>query len=511
MRQQAAREARERASQRKEEERRRKADERKREETRVHQQYESAKRQTDVVAQRVTELTGILSAALSKPVGPLDFEALKNKPSVPTLDLGSDARPTAPPRWEQFAPEPPSVASRMFGGRARYEREKAIAEKSFEAALERHREDETRRQRRVVEARKKHAEQAQVARKRVAAQHQSIDDLRRKVHEKDRRAVSKYFQLILDRIEDPSGLPKKRRAAYVPESELLVIEWELPSTAVIPTEKEFAYIKSRDVIEVRKNRPSAEIRKIYNDMAAQIALRTLHTIFHADPASLVSTIVFNGVVEAIDPVTGHEIRPELITLRATREQFEQVKLQGVKPVECVQKFFGAEVSEHPDELVAVAPILSFDMADPRIVDPIDVISDIDKRPNLLELSSKEFESFVQNLFARMGFDTKQFKASGDGGIDCIAYDPTPITGGKFVIQVKLYTRTVPPTHVRDLYGVVLDEGATKGILITTDGFGPGSYNFANNKPLQLIDGTGLLHLCQQHNIPARILKPRRKK
>ena len=95
MRQQAAREARERASQRKEEERRRKADERKREETRVHQQYESAKRQTDVVAQRVTELTGILSAALSKPVGPLDFEALKNKPSVPTLDLGSDARPTA--------------------------------------------------------------------------------------------------------------------------------------------------------------------------------------------------------------------------------------------------------------------------------------------------------------------------------------------------------------------------------------------------------------------------------
>jgi restriction system protein len=35
-------------------------------------------------------------------------------------------------------------------------------------------------------------------------------------------------------------------------------------------------------------------------------------------------------------------------------------------------------------------------------------------------------------------------------------------------------------------------------------FGPSSYEFANGKPLQLIDGSGLLALCQEHNIPARI-------
>lgn len=510
VRQQAAREARERESQRKEEERRRKAAERQRQDDYVRQQHESAKRETDAVEQRVTKLTGILSGALAKQVGPLNFETLKVKRSLPKLDLGPDAQPTAPPQWGQFAPDAPGAVSRIFGGQARYEREKAISEQSFEAALDRHRQDETARQHRVVEARAKHAKQVEAAKKSVAAQHQSIEDLRCQVNKKDRHAVSRYFQLVLDRIEDPSGLPRTRRAAYVPESELLAIEWELPSTEVVPTEKEFAYVKSRDVIDVRKSRPLSEVRKIYNDMAAQIALRALHVLFSADPASLVTTIVFNGVVEAIDPVTGHDIRPELITMRATREQFDQVKLRGVDPVKCVQKYFGAEVSEHPDELTAVAPILSFNMADPRIVDPIDVISDIDKRPNLLELTPKEFEAFVQNLFTRMGFDTKQFKASGDGGIDCIAYDPTPITGGKYVIQVKLYTKTVAPTHVRDLYGVVLDEGATKGILITTSGFGPTSQNFANNKPLQLIDGTGLLYLCQEHNIAARILNTRRK-
>ena len=49
------------------------------------------------------------------------------------------------------------------------------------------------------------------------------------------------------------------------------------------------------------------------------------------------------------------------------------------------------------------------------------------------------------------------------------------------------------------------EGATKGIMITTSGYGPDSYRFAGGKPLNLIDGSGLLALCQEHNIPARIL------
>ena len=95
--------------------------------------------------------------------------------------------------------------------------------------------------------------------------------------------------------------------------------------------------------------------------------------------------------------------------------------------------------------------------------------------------------------------------SGDGGIDCVAYDPHPITGGKFIVQAKLYTRTVQPTHVRDLWGTVQHEGATKGIMITTSGYGPDSYKFAGGKPLNLIDGSGLLSLCQQNAIPARIL------
>ena len=49
------------------------------------------------------------------------------------------------------------------------------------------------------------------------------------------------------------------------------------------------------------------------------------------------------------------------------------------------------------------------------------------------------------------------------------------------------------------------EGATHGIMITTSGYGPGSVEFANGKPLQLIDGHGLISICQEQGIPARIL------
>ncbi len=220
---------------------------------------------------------------------------------------------------------------------------------------------------------------------------------------------------------------------------------------------------------------------------------------------MADTVVFNGMLKAVDPVTGQDIEPCLITLRATREQFAPLVIERLDPVKTVREHFAADVSPHPDELQPVNPVMQFKMADPRVIDPVDIISGLDARPNLMELTAKQFEHFIQNLFAKMSFDTQVFKADGDGGVDCVAYDPTPIRGGKYVIQVKLYNKTVRPTAVRDLYGTMQHEGAKSGILITTSGFGSSSYEFANGKPLQLIDGTGLLAICREHGIPARIV------
>ena len=125
-----------------------------------------------------------------------------------------------------------------------------------------------------------------------------------------------------------------------------------------------------------------------------------------------------------------------------------------------------------------------------------------------KLSPNEFEALVQNLFASMGLDTKQTRASRDGGVDAIAFDPRPIIGGKIVIQAKRYKNVVGVSAVRDLFGTLQNEGGSKGILVTTSGYGKASFEFAKNKPLELIDGSGLLFLLKEHaGIDARIVIP----
>ena len=117
-------------------------------------------------------------------------------------------------------------------------------------------------------------------------------------------------------------------------------------------------------------------------------------------------------------------------------------------------------------------------------------------------------AITQNLFTRMGLEARQTRASRDGGVDCVAYDTRPILGGKVVIQAKRYKNTVGVSAVRDLYGTLQNEGASKGILVTTSGYGAASFEFAQNKPIELIEGANLLYLLVTHaGIKARIEAP----
>ena len=93
-------------------------------------------------------------------------------------------------------------------------------------------------------------------------------------------------------------------------------------------------------------------------------------------------------------------------------------------------------------------------------------------------------------------------------MDCVAWDLRPIIGGKVVIQAKRYKNTVGVSAVRDLYGTMQNEGASKGILITTSGYGKSSFEFASGKPLELLSGSNLLFLLAEHaGIDARIEPP----
>ena len=99
---------------------------------------------------------------------------------------------------------------------------------------------------------------------------------------------------------------------------------------------------------------------------------------------------------------------------------------------------------------------------------------------------------------------KVTQASRDQGVDAVVFDPDPLRGGKIVIQAKRYTNIVDVSAVRDLYGAVINEGAVKGILVTTSHFGPDSYLFAKGKPITLLNGNELLGLLEEHGYKFRI-------
>lgn len=319
-------------------------------------------------------------------------------------------------------------------------------------------------------------------------------------------AVVEYCTLVLANSYYPESFPRHVKIGYVPESKQLVVEYDLPTLDIVPLVSGYKYVKTRDEI-VETSRPAAQRKAIYASVLAQMALRTIHELLEADRAQHIDTIVYNGYVNSIDKATGQPKRPCLITVRTTRDVFVGIDLQHVDPAVCL-KSLSASVSPSPSELAPVRPVVEFNMVDSRFIEESDILSDLDQRPNLMELTPVEFESLIANLFSKMGLETKLTQSSRDGGVDCVAFNMDPIFGGKFVIQAKRYKNVVGVSAVRDLFGTMQNEGASKGILVTTSHYGKSAFEFANNKPIELIEGGHLLHLLKDHTgLEAKILAP----
>ncbi len=87
------------------------------------------------------------------------------------------------------------------------------------------------------------------------------------------------------------------------------------------------------------------------------------------------------------------------------------------------------------------------------------------------LTSRQFEEMVAELFNGFGFEVELTKATRDGGRDVVAVGGD-IAEVKYVIECKRYTRkrAVGVNVIREIHGVAMDEGATKGIVATTSRF-----------------------------------------
>jgi restriction system protein len=427
-----------------------------------------------------------------------DLEALRTPFSIDAFDPGDLATPKSAPEPNAFKVRPLGLRKLLRSAQERHAIEVAAAQRRYQQAVSEHDQMESKRRSDLA-----HAEHEYRVRMAEAARRNSAYSVA--LESGDPASIIDYFERVLKAAYFKDLLPGFR-LAYVADSKQLVIERDFPPVSTIPDVKSNRFIKTKDQI-TQTARPAAQIKSLYAGLVAQLSLLTMHQLFAADVDGHIESLVFNGFLDTVDRSTGKHIRPCLVTVRTTRTAFEELDLAHVDPTLCL-KHLGANISRSPTELLPVRPIIEFNMVDKRFISEKDVLSELDVRPNLMELSPGDFENLITNLFSKMGLETRQTLPSRDGGVDCVAYDTRPVLGGKVVIQAKRYKGTVGVSAVRDLFGTVHNEGASKGILVTTSGYGRASFEFANGKPLELLNGSELLYLLQEHaGISARIEPP----
>jgi len=323
---------------------------------------------------------------------------------------------------------------------------------------------------------------------------------------KDFSAITDYCEMVLTSSEYPDYFPQEWDIDYQEETKILIIDYSLPALDSLPTVKTIKYVISRDEFTESKL-SSAALNKLYDSILYQIALRTIHELYEADVVNALDSIVFNGWVESIDKATGHNVNACIMSLQASKDEFLAINLEKVDPKASFKQLKGVGSSKLYG-LSPVAPIANIDKEDRRFVSAYEVVGGVNEADNLAAMDWQDFENLIREIFEKefisSGGEVKITQASRDGGVDAIAFDPDPIRGGKIVIQAKRYTNVVGVSAVRDLFGTTVNEGATKGILVTTANYGPDAYEFAKGKPLTLLNGGNLLHLLAKHGHKAKI-------
>ena len=106
-----------------------------------------------------------------------------------------------------------------------------------------------------------------------------------------------------------------------------------------------------------------------------------------------------------------------------------------------------------------------------------------------DLSWRKFEVLVAEAYRRQGYNVTENQTVGaDGGVDVRLEK----NGDLHLVQCKNWkTSKVGVKVVREMYGVMIDEQASSVKIIISGMFTQEAHNFANDKPIDLIDGSQL--------------------
>ncbi len=121
---------------------------------------------------------------------------------------------------------------------------------------------------------------------------------------------------------------------------------------------------------------------------------------------------------------------------------------------------------------------------PRLIIPVHscLVSLIKDNPkSLFNITPRQFEELIAELFRDFGFEIELTRATRDGGRDIIAVYEIANIKTKYLVECKRYdpSKKISIGIVQKLFGVKMSEAANKAILVTTSSFTKPAIEFAS--------------------------------
>lgn len=174
----------------------------------------------------------------------------------------------------------------------------------------------------------------------------------------------------------------------------------------------------------------------------------------------------------------------------------------------ITEFFETQMVPSGAELVfGIADALDTERFGPVRIDLEEINAELIKRlaahPELMyEMDPRRFEELLAELFQGRGYETELTPPSRDGGRDVLAFRKEPFGTLLTLAQAKRYApdRRVGVRVVRELYGVVEQERASQGVVVTTSSFTKDARAFHERLAykLALADFNKLVDWLRQH-------------
>ncbi|MEW1911463.1 restriction endonuclease [Kitasatospora sp. NPDC085895] len=457
------------------------------------------------------------------PVSAMDFESQLRSYEPRPFPADADLPPVeAEPRWADYAPpQPPAAAPDEPASRrlldSGYQRELAQARLRHQRDL---REWRARQAEGAAAesraARAAHEETEQAKARAVREYNESLEECRRAYRLSEPAAVESLLERALAAAEVATrDIPSPCRALFRPLTRTAVLDLDLPPLDVVPSLS--GYRLAEDGTPEAVPRAPAERSSDYLRLAARLALRALQAADAVDTEGILAGVVLNGWLRrpGADPVCLLSVDADRDALARTRLVADPADPAGLADpagpagarspvVDDDEPAPGVYAdAEHDEALLRLRELSAVVTPDPY--GPVPVVPNGTAGatvPAPAELSPNEFAQLVRELLTRGGLGSWSVRLRGPIGLVATAEGTADSAlPGRWVVWASRNTDPVAEDEVRTLAEAVREEGAERGLRLTTGRFGEAALDLAAEegyRRIHLIDGEGVRELSRTH-------------